>query len=537
MKKNYLTRIVGASALAFTLIGSPIGLQAQTDPTEQWNKDYREQYEVPLGTYTGRSPFMRSGERAAEPVAAPKPAPVARRTVPPAPAPRVGCAETRSGLIQMTKTMPPEATLGQEFMTEIKAVAVECAANVVITDLLPDGASYVRSEPEATVDGNKLVWKFPTLDSGETRDLKVWLRADKEGTLVNCATVSADPRVCGATVVGKPAIAIQKTGPEYALLGADVTYTVVVSSTGSAVARNVVVTDAVPDGMSGQPVTVNVGDLAPGQSKTIPVTFKATQRGKVCNTAMATASNAGKVDSQACTTIQQPGLKITKSTDDKQLLIGKTAGYAIEVSNTGDTKLTGVVVSDTAAPGTTITAADGATISGNTATWNLGDLDAGASKSLTVKVVSRTPGNFCDTAAVSCAQGLKDSAQACTEWIGVTGVLLEMVDDPDPIPVGDVSTYTIRVTNQGTTRNIEDLTIKATIPDELELVPGSVSDGGSVSGKTITWPVVPSLAPKAVVTHTYKAKGVAAGDARSKVEITTREREKPIEKFESTTVY
>ena len=33
--------------------------------------------------------------------------------------------------------------------------------------------------------------------------------------------------------------------------------------------------------------------------------------------------------------------------------------------------------------------------------------------------------------------GLKDSAQACTVWKGVTGVLLEMVDDPDPIQVGE----------------------------------------------------------------------------------------------------
>jgi uncharacterized repeat protein (TIGR01451 family) len=103
--------------------------------------------------------------------------------------------------------------------------------------------------------------------------------------------------------------------------------------------------------------------------------------------------------------------------------------------------------------------------------------------------------------------------------------------------VGDTSTYTIRVTNQGTTRDIEELAIVATIPAELEVVAGSITEGGVLSGNKITWPVVSNVAPKAFVTRVYKAKGVKAGDARSLVQITTSSRKDPIEKYESTTVY
>ena len=53
----------------------------------------------------------------------------------------------------------------------------------------------------------------------------------------------------------------------------------------------------------------------------------------------------------------------------------------------------------------------------------------------------------------------------------------------------------------------------------------------------ITWPAVPRVAPKAFVVRTYVAKAVKAGDARSKVAITTSMRKEPIDKFESTTVY
>jgi len=80
---------------------------------------------------------------------------------------------------------------------------------------------------------------------------------------------------------------------------------------GTTTARNVVVTDPVPQGMGGSPVTVNVGDLAPNQSKSLTVTFKATQRGRFCNVATAESSNAGKVSAEAAR-VQQPGVKITK---------------------------------------------------------------------------------------------------------------------------------------------------------------------------------------------------------------------------------
>ena len=99
-------------------------------------------------------------------------------------------------------TMPAEASLGGEFTAELKLTAAACAGNVVVRDTVPAGASYVRSEPSATVEGNELVWKIGNMEGGESKSLKTTFRADKEGTLVNCATVTGDPRVCATTFVG-----------------------------------------------------------------------------------------------------------------------------------------------------------------------------------------------------------------------------------------------------------------------------------------------------------------------------------------------
>ena len=339
------------------------------------------------------------------PTTTPPPAPA------PAPAPQTGCTAPTAGLVKLTKVMPAEASLGSEFTAELHLTAADCVANVVVEDTVPAGATYVRSDPAANVTGTGLIWKLGNMDAGESRTIQVTFRADKEGTLVNCASVSADPRTCAAIFIGKASLAIEKTGPETALVGADVTYTIVVNNTGNTAASDVVVTDPVPDGFShasGQKeLTFNVGNLAPGQARQMSVTLKANKRGKICNTATANSSNAGKVNAEACTTIVQPGVAIAKVTDDKQLLINRTATYQVVVTNTGDTTLTGVMVTDTAAAETAIVSADGATVTGNTATWNVGELKAGETKAFTVKVLSKEPGKFCDTASVTTAEGLR----------------------------------------------------------------------------------------------------------------------------------
>jgi uncharacterized repeat protein (TIGR01451 family) len=472
-----------------------------------------------------------------------KPAPVVTPVTAPAPAVArtvdYSAFDIKGGLVSLTKKVPASVALGEEYACDLIVTANEQAGFVVVTDQIPEGATYVKSEPPAQVDGSLLTWKFPSMNKGEVKNIKVWLKADREGELQNCATITAVPRQCTTTFVGKPALAIAKTGPETAKLGSDVTYTIVVSNKGSLVAKDVVVTDPVPEGYGNadntKELTFKVGDLAPNQSKNIPVTFKANQRGKICNVATATSSNAGTATAEACTVIMQPGLKVTKVAREKQLLINRPATYDIVVENTGDTKLTGVVVSDSAAPETKLVEAVDGQVNGNVATWNVGDMDAGSKKALVVKIVSAAPGNFCNNVTASSADGLKETSQACSEWIGVSGVLIEMVDDPDPIQVGETTTYTIRVTNQGTTSSIEDVNIVASFADEID--PTTASGGGVISGKKVTFPTVASIAPKQAVSYTIVGKGLKAGDHRMQIDVTTKDRAKPISKYESTTVY
>ena len=492
----------------------------------------RQSYEVLVGDYyTGRSPYFR---RDAAPAPTPAPEPAKPAPAPkPAPKPAIPCAIATTGIVQLSKTAPAEASLGEPFTYELKTLASACAGNVVVTDTLPDGVSLVGTEPQATVNGNQLVWNLGNLDAGESKTLKVTVKPEKEGTLVNCATIKADPRVCAQTVVGRPLLAIDKSGPEVAQLGADVDYNIVVKNTGTAVAKNVVVTDKYPAGLGGVgEKTFTVGDLAPGQSKSIPVKLKAAERGRHCNVAVATSSNAGTVTDDACTTVVKPGLKLVK-TGEPEKYINKQATYKIVASNTGDTELTGVVVTDTAPSQTKIVSAPGASIAGNTATWNVGSLKPGENKEFSVVLTSTQPGRWCNSANVKTTQGLTETAEACTVWKGISAVLLEVVDDPDPIQVGESTLYTIRITNQGNA----DLTNINTVAQFAKEVSPVSAQGGTVDGKTVKFPTVPRLAAKQTVTYTISAKGAVEGDHRLKVVLTEDNLLSPVVEEESTRVY
>jgi len=443
--------------------------------------------------------------------------------------------------VSLSKNAPAVVSIGEEFTYELIVTTQSEVSDVTVSDTVPEGAAYIRSDPEAVREGNKLSWKFQNVNPGESKTIRVTVKADAEGQLTHCATASAVPQVCITTLVGRPQLAITKTGPATAQLGQDVTYTVVVQNTGKTVAKNVVVTDTVPDGLSSpddkRELSFPIGDLEPGGSKSIPVVLKTTKRGKSINAVVAVANNAEKVAAEAPTTVVQAAVKIVKTTKDHDLFVNRAAAYNVEVSNTGDTRLTGVVVTDTAAPETVIATAEGATVDGKTATWNVGELQPGEKKMFIVKVLSKTPGKFTDTASVMTAEGPRDSAQDSTTWRGVSGVLLEMADETDPIQVGETTKYTIRVTNQGTTTALSQVKISAQIAPELELVPGTLSDEGVADGRVITWPILPTVDPKVTVTRTYIVKGVKAGDARSSVSITTMTRPEPIVQNESTTVY
>lgn len=525
MKATLRIKQLAIAVLAFA--ATITQLPAQVLPLPQ----VKEREDLKKSINHTRGGFDTLGRRwgDAPPAAEPAPAPVAQ------PAPVV----SRWGnLVDIERTSPGQVAVGQEFNSDIIVRANGDAADIVVTDVIPDGAELVSATPTPTRNGNTLVWKFNAMDAGEVNNIKVRYKAVKEGSLRSCAKVHALPRICTVVTVGRPRLAITKTGPETAVINDDVTYTITVSNPGNMVTKNVVVTDTVPAGMSApngeKTLTWNIGDLNPGEKREVPVTLKAAAKGKHCNKAMAKSSNGGKVEAEACTRVLQPGLNVDKTGPAERFLY-KMASYTIKVTNSGETTLHDVIVTDNAPAATSIRGTKPtATVDGNTAQWTVPSLAPGASKSFEIVLTTSVPGTHPNSVSVSTREGLTGEDKAPTLWRGISALLITVEDAPDPIQIGETTTYTIRVRNQGS-RHDTNVKLEAVFDDEV--VPVSASNGGTVAGNKVTFPPYPKLESKQSFTYTIQAKGAKPGDHRLKVTRTSDDIPKPTTAEESTRVF
>jgi uncharacterized repeat protein (TIGR01451 family) len=437
----------------------------------------------------------------------------------------------------MSKTMPPEVSLNASFASELNLTAQGCAANVVVHDVVPANSSYVRSEPAATVDGDNLTWQIGNLDSGESRTIKLWLKAEKEGTIRNCASVSADPRTCAITKVVNPAIQLTKVEPKDVVICDPIPVTLAVKNSGSSQLTGVKVTDSLPEGLTSDgksSLVFDAGTLAPDESKEFKFNAAAARACNFVNSAEATSEQGVSAKATASTAVHQSVLAITCKAREQQYL-GRPFDVCLTVSNSGDAPATGTQVMLPIPAGLKLSSATaGGRASGNNVVWDLGAVPADAPKELCATFTGESAGtySFSATAKGDCAAQVATSCD--TKLVGVSALLLEKADNPDPIQVGETTTYTVKVTNQGTA---DDSNIKMVVEFPAQLDPVSASNGGTVSGKRVTFPAYPRLAPKQAFEYTITARGASVGDARVTFIRTSDGIPAPTSAEESTRVY
>lgn len=484
------------------------------------------------------------------PKMADKPAPKAATTAAPAPAAApmgsttvyypTGRAE--GAVLRLDRMCPSEVTAGQPFEYEIKVtnVAPTALANVMVTETTASGFNMTDSTPaKARMEGGAGVYDMGTLAAGESKSLKIRGSVATVGQFASCATASYVLPACCTINVTSPALKITKTAPAEVGLCDVIPVQIVVTNTGTGMAKNVVVSDQLPanlmtsDGKSAW--EQNVGNLAGGESKTLNFNAKASKIGTYSNTASAAAEGNLKASSNTTSTaVKNCNLEITK-TGPANLYIGRDATYTITVKNSGNGPARDTVVENVVPAGTTFkSATEGGQLVGGNVVWNFGEMAAGASKSMTVTFNSGTVSEIRSVANVRSVCCDKNSANVVTTVAGVPAIVVELIDNPDPIEVGGETVFTIIVTNQG---NKADSNLKPvfTLASGLTFVAGSGDSSVTAAGQTVTLGDIAALAPKQTVRWTVRAKSNAAnGDSRSNLSVTTDYFKKPIVEEEST---
>lgn len=453
----------------------------------------------------------------------------------------VNSAMIMTGPIRVTQTVPSKVLLSKVYLSEIALTAEDNAGDIIVTSILSDGNSYVASDPPANVDGNKLTWKFDSMNRGEKKILKISLNPTVEGNITCCTKVTSVPMCCVTSYVGKAILSIKQKGPELVRLGETVLYETVVKNIGSAVAENVSVVDEFPKALTHSTYKNKVGyilgNLAPGREEVVTFSFQASQRDKIRNTVSAQASNARTVRAFADTTIVLEEMKLALTCPPSSYL-RKEISSTIVLSNPGDTRLENIVLTAYLPDTVKVLIRDGTfEVQEKTLVWKVENLIPGLEKSYSFSVISEEIGNHPIHVQAACSgKGLLVKETCATQWKGLPALSIEVVDSHDPLMIDQETDYIIHVTNQGTA---EDTNVKVVAQFPIHMTP--VEAWGptehKIEGKFVLFTPYMVLKMKQVLPFKIRAKAAQAGDARIKIFLYSNLLQEPVIEEESTQVY
>jgi len=303
-----------------------------------------------------------------------------------------------------------------------------------------------------------------------------------------------------------PSLAVRKTGPAVAGVGATLTYRTEVSNPGDQPARDVLVTEEVPAGVAllssnpraevvGRRLQWRLGTLGPYERRLIEVSYRTERPGTVTACVEAVAFGGLKASHCATTTIATgptgtggaAGPLGVTTTGPREAAVGSQVTFEVLITNRSPSPMTNLAIRDDFDPG--LEHKEGK----SPIQRPLGTLAPG--QSLAVHVVFRVAkaGRLCHRVEVTGAGGIRATAEACVT-AGEPGVqpptgpkrLSVSVKrlGPQEQDVGDTAKFTIEVTNH-TDRALKSVSLVAGYDSSLR--PTMATSGNKPEGSSLVW--------------------------------------------------
>ena len=289
------------------------------------------------------------------------------------------------------------------------------AFNLRLYDFLPAGLQFVSSDPIAdAVLGRTVLFTAPSIGP-TTQSVQVKVRGrvlQGNGQLYNHALIMADGVVPVHTSLRTDVtqlntwLELVKTGYAAVLTGDELVYTLVCQNTGDRTAEEVTLIDVLPNGLplvSASPapdeVTLpalrwSLGNLAPGEQRTVVVTTTApAASGVIANTALVDARQGVVTQTVFATQVvdQAPILRVTKQGSAPTVFVGDELVYTLRYENAGNQTATGVTLVDRFPADINVTAVDppAQSLTNEQGVWVLGALAPGAVGQIVINTTVR----------------------------------------------------------------------------------------------------------------------------------------------------
>jgi uncharacterized repeat protein (TIGR01451 family) len=286
------------------------------------------------------------------------------------------------------------------------------ASNVVVTDAIPNGATFVSASGGGVLTGSVVTWALPSLASQATGSftLVVHVTAAAGTQLINAgASIRADG-VASTTsaslvtnVVLPPSLTLSVTAASSIGSGSYLTYLYSCSNTGGIAATGVTTTNLVPIGtvfdsatngatIASGNVTWSLGTIDPNSTQTFSMTVKVTaSSGSTLNnsSAQAAATNAPAVAANTVSTsvLGVSALTITQLGAPNPTVVGGRVNFALTYKNTAPSAAANVVLTARLPRGSAfIGTTAGGTLVNGVVTWTIPSIAAGATATVRFSV-------------------------------------------------------------------------------------------------------------------------------------------------------
>ncbi|MCM3628545.1 hypothetical protein M3194_14360 [Paenibacillus glycanilyticus] len=383
---------------------------------------------------------------------------------------------------------------------------------------------------------------------------------NNQSSAVLILTTSGDAYVVNANAIqiniNSPTINVTKgASVSGAVVGDTITYTVTVSNTGTANAASVVLTDALPAGLTFVSGSVTVGgiprptyDILAGAPlgalnlnssvvvtyravvSSLPSTFLLPNSAKAAFTFQMVAGGqniTGVIPSNTVSTpVYSPIIGISKSSNRTTATVGSTVTYTLLVANTGN-RAANVTLADNIPTGSSFIPGtfrvNGNVIPGANppAGVAIGSVAAGATSTVTFDVQVNSlpsPPQFVDQGTATYTftppdgRTINGSAASNTLTLPVSlpNVTLAKSVNVTDVAVGETLTYTSVITNNGT-EAVTNVTLTDVLPAGTTFVPGSVTIGGTPNTTANPATGIPAgtVAANSAVTVTLQASVIS----------------------------
>jgi uncharacterized repeat protein (TIGR01451 family) len=396
--------------------------------------------------------------------------------------------------------------------------------------------------PQSDAQATDPAWDLGTIEGEQSKTITLSLRSIDAGAARATFDLTGDQGRVSVRedlniTATPPNLTLALDGPARTTLCDLVTYRLTVSNRGSTTAHDVMIINDLPWQLITsdwrETAMYELEELPPGASQSYDLVTRPFRAGGYEHQALLTAVGLELESERVRTLVTDPAdgsagsLEISAKVPGVSSL-GRSTPIEFVVRNPGARPLDKVIVRVAIPDGATfVSASDGGVLaSPESVWWSLGTLQPGAATTVSLRTVSSRLGTFefnC-LAIAPCAE--VGSASVALSYTGIPVMRLEAIAIENPVQVGEDATMLLTITNQGSAPD-RDISVSVELPSELQLVSAQGATQGTASGRTLTFDVLPELAPKAMARWQIRTRATSRADVNVQFIVTSDDLKRP----------